>query len=107
MFDFKKLTNDLLEAKEAAKASMTGEDGGSANRDCMTIALPRLNEEKVINAIKESGLWTRGKRDWIGKRYFISVPFGGQGNDRCRQVKAMCDHMKSKGYDVLMFCQID
>ena len=107
MFDFKKLTNDLIEAKEAARLAMTGDDGGTANLDCMTLALPRLNKEKVVGAVKEAGLYTRGKRDWIGKRYFLNVPYGCQGNDRCRQVKAMCEVMKNKGYNVLMFCKMN
>lgn len=36
-----------------ALKSVVGDDGGSANLDCLTISLPRLKEEKVIDAVKK------------------------------------------------------
>lgn len=105
--DYKKLTEDLIKAKEAAKEAVRGEDGGTANLDSMTIALPGAREEKVIQAEKDAGLYTRGRRQWIGTRYFISVPIAAQGNDRCRQVEAMCKVMREAGYDILMYEQAD
>lgn len=107
MIDYKKLTDDLIKAKESALSAIKNEDGGTANLDCMTIKLPRYNEEKVIAAVKEAGLYTRGKREWLGTRYFIHPPVGSMGNDRCRQVTAMCRVMESLGYSVLMFEQTD
>lgn len=106
-FDYKKLTKDLIEAKEMALKSVIGDDGGSANLDCLALSLPRLREEKVIHAVKEAGLYTRGKTNWIGKRYFIHAPHGSQGSDNTRQIEAMRDCLKEKGYDVLIFCQMD
>lgn len=50
-----------------ALKSVVGDDGGSANLDYLTISLPRLKEEKVIDAVKKAGLWTRGKQNWIGQ----------------------------------------
>lgn len=44
--DYKKLTEDLLKAKEAAKKAVKGEDGGTANLDSMTIALPGSERRK-------------------------------------------------------------
>lgn len=105
--DYKKLTNDLIKAKEAAEKAVKGEDGGSANLDCMTIALKGAREEKVIQAVRKAGLYTRGRRVWIGTRYFISQPIGAQGNDRVRQVDAMCKVMQEAGYDVLKYEQMD
>lgn len=105
--DYKKLTEDLINAKEAAKEAIIGEDGGTANLDSMTIALPGAREEKVIQAVKDAGLYTRGRRQWIGTRYFISPPIGSQGNDRVRQVEAMCKVMREAGYDILMYQQMD
>lgn len=86
---------------------VAGDDGGSANLDRLAISLPRLNEEKAIEAIKRAGLWTSGKRKWIGQRYFISAPHGSQGNDNTRQIEAMRDYLKEKGYDVLIFYKMD
>ncbi len=106
-FDYKKLTQDLIEAKEAALKSVIGDDGGSANLDCIALSLPRLREEKVIQSVKEAGLYTRGKTDWIGKRYFIHAPHGSQGNDNTSQIEAMYECLKEKGYDVLIFYQMD
>lgn len=106
-FDYKKLTRDLIEAKDAALKAVMGDEGGSANLDCIALSLPRLREEKVIEAVKEAGLYTRGKTNWIGKRYFISAPHGSQGNDNTKQIEAMRDCLKEKGYDVLIYYQMD
>lgn len=106
-FDYQKFTNDLIEAKEKALKSVIGDNGGSANLDRLAIFLPRLKEEKVIEAIKKAGLWTSGRHNWIGKRYFISAPHGSQGNDNTRQIETMRDYLKEKGYDVLIYYQMD
>lgn len=106
-FDYQKFTNDLIEVKEKALKSVIGDNGGSANLDRLAISLPRLKEELVIEAIKKAGLWTSGKRNWIGKRYFINAPHGSQGNDNTRQIEAMRDYLKEKGYDVLIYYQMD
>lgn len=105
--DYKKLTEDLIKARLAAEEAAKGEDGGSANRDTMTIKLPRANEKKVMEAVKDAGLYTRGRQNWIGPRFFISPPACGQGNSRVRATEAMEKVMKEAGYDVLMYCQID
>ncbi|ADZ84477.1 hypothetical protein [Cellulosilyticum lentocellum] len=107
MIDYKKLTDDLVKAREAAEKAVTGEDGGTANLDSLTLKLKGYREVKVIEAVKAAGLYTRGKREWIGTRYFIGPPVGAQGNDRVRQVEAMYKVMEDLGYDVLMFCQMD
>ncbi|OZV12289.1 hypothetical protein CIW83_09320 [Tissierella sp. P1] len=104
--DYKKLTEDLIQARLAAEKAAEGEDGGTANLDTMTIKLPRANEKKVIEAVKKAGLYTRGRRDWLGPRYFISGP-GGQGNSNTRAVEAMTKVMREAGWNVLIYYQMD
>lgn len=99
-FDYEKFTNDLIEAKEKALKTVIGDKGGNANLDRLAIYLPRLNEEKVIEAIKKAGLWISGKHR---KRYFINVPHGSQGNVNTRQIEIIRDFLKEKGYDVLVY----
>lgn len=105
--DYEKLTKDLIKAREAAQKAVKGEDGGTANFDCMTLALKGTREERVIQAVEAAGLRTFGKTQWIGVRYFINPPIGAQGNDRCRQVKEMCRVMQELEYDVLEFEKAD
>ena len=103
---YKKLTEDLMKARKAAEGATTGEDGGSANRDCLTIKLKGYRENNVIKAINNAGL-TGFKAEWLGPRFFINPPKCGQGNDRVRQVEAMYKVMSDLGYDTLMFEQMD
>ncbi|SCG82682.1 hypothetical protein DW1_1109 [Proteiniborus sp. DW1] len=105
--DYKKLTEDLIMAKQAAEEAAKGEDGGTANLDTMTIKLPRANENKVIEAVKKAGLYTRGKSEWIGPRFFISPPKCGQGNSRNRAVEAMAKVMREAGWGILVYYQMD
>lgn len=105
--DYEGLTRDLIRAKEAAEKAVTGEDGGTCNLDCLTLQLKGYREKKVIEAVKAAGLYTRGKREWLGKRYFIQPPKAAQGNDRVRQVNAMYEVMNDLEYDCLMFEQMD
>lgn len=105
--DYEKLTEDLIKARLAAEEAAKGEDGGTANLDTMTIKLPRARENKVIEAVKKAGLYTRGKTEWIGTRYFIPSPRCGQGNSRNRAVEAMKEVMREAGWDVLIYYQMD
>jgi hypothetical protein len=105
--DYKKLTTDLIKAREAAEEAGKGEDGGTANLDTMTISIPRANEKKVIEAVQAAGLHTSGRENWIGSRFFISPPRCGQGNSRVRATEAMAKVMREAGWDVLMYCKMD
>jgi len=105
--DYVKLTEDLIKARLAAEEAGKGEDGGTANRNTMTIKLPSANEKKVIEAVKAAGLYTRGRARWIGSRYFISPPACGQANSRVRATRAMEKVMEEAGYHVLMYCRMD
>jgi hypothetical protein len=105
--DYKKLTQDLIKARIAAEAAAKGGDGGTANLDTMTIQLPRANEKKVIASVEAAGLFTMGRREWIGPRYFISPPACGQGNSRVRATEVMEKVMRESGWEVLIYCQMD
>jgi hypothetical protein len=107
MIIYERLTNDLIQAKEAAIKVAKGDDGGTVNLDCMTLSIPRAREAKVLEAVKASGLYCRGKRHWIGPRYFIGPPGCDQGNARVRQVQAMAEVMRQAGWDVLVYEKAD
>ena len=106
MIDYEKLANDLIKARKAAEQSVIGEDGGSANRDYLTLKLKGYREDKTLEIIRKSGL-SGFKAEWIGQRYFICPPKGAMGNDRVRQVEAMYKVMSEAGYDALMYQQMD
>jgi len=105
--DYKKLTEDLIKAKQAAIEAAEGDDGGSANLDAMTLRVPYTRESKVVEAIKEAGLFCRGRSEWIGPYYFIQPPKCGQGDSRYRAVTAMAKAMEQAGYSVLVYHQMD
>lgn len=107
MNKYDKLAEDLREAKEAGIEAAKGEDGGSANLDCIFLVLPRWKEEKVLEAIKESGLYCLGKTSWIGTGYMIDPVGCGIGNSRYRAVQTMAKVLEGKGYDMLIYYQMD
>jgi len=75
--------------------------------DSVFLYLPRMREIKVLEAIKNAGLYCRKKTNWIGMGYMISPVGCGQGNSRDRAQKAMLDSLKSDGYNVLGFYRMD
>lgn len=106
-YNFDQLRKDLEEAREKAIKASTGEDGGSANLDKLALALPCVKKQSVVETIRKAGLYTIGKVEWIGKRYFISAPIPKQGNDNTRQIEVMYQSLKEKGYDVLIYWKMD
>lgn len=107
MDKYKKLTEDLLEAKDhAVEFAKDEDDGGTANLDSTFLILKGWKEEKVIEAIKNAKLYCNGKRDWIGKGYFISLNVG-QGNRRTIARNRFMRVLKSKGYKVVGFDKMD
>lgn len=106
--DWNKLVTDLREANAAAKAAADAvDDGGTANLDSVFLRLPRMREVKVLQAIKDAGLYCRAKREWIGPGYMITPTSGGQGNKRARAVTEMCAQMRLRGWDVLAYRKVD
>ncbi len=106
MNKYKKLENDLREAYEIAKEAATGDDGGTANLDSTFLKLKGWGEKKVLEAIKNAGLYCRGKTEWIGTGYMINTG-GGQGNDRMRVRNKFLSVLEEKGYKVLAYNQMD
>lgn len=105
--DYKKLEQDLIKAKEASIQAGTGDDGGSANMDSVFLILPRAREKKVLEAIKNAGLFCRERIHWVGSGYLIPPCGCGQGNSRNRAMEAMKQSLKDSGYEVLGFYKVD
>jgi hypothetical protein len=106
MNKYETLSKDLKEAVEEAIKSKIGDDGGTANKDATFLTLKGWREEKVLEAIKDAGLYCRHKTQWIGTGYLINTA-GGQGNDRTRVRDRVKQVLKDKGYDVLVFNKMD
>lgn len=105
MDKYEKLTEDLRVAVNETKHLEETEDGGTCNFDSPSLALPRWRSDKVEAAVHAAGLHTR-KWSWLN-RWVISTPSSGQGNRRTRRAEAMCDILKQRGYDTLMYYQMD
>lgn len=107
-FDGKKLTSDLIAANKAASEAIKGmPDGGSANLDSVFLSVPRAQETKVLEAIRNAGLYCTGKRQWIGAGYFITPTGAGQGDTRYKAVQVMTQHLREAGWDALAFQKAD
>ncbi len=104
--DYKKLTDDLIKAKEAAIEAAKGKDGGTANLDTVTIELPRAREDKVHQAADAAGL-NVFKLNWFGPRYFVYPPACGMGDSRVRATEAMRDVLRDAGYRTMMYQKSD
>ncbi|MEK5477527.1 hypothetical protein NYE70_11340 [Paenibacillus sp. FSL R5-0407] len=106
--DRNKLVTDLREANAAAKAAADAVgDGGTANLDSVFLRIPRQREVKVLQAIKDAGLYCRGKRQWIGQGYMITPTSGGQGNKRAKAAEVMTKELNDRGWDALTFYKVD
>lgn len=102
-----KLSNDLKDAYNVTTRAIEGiQDKGTSNLDKVFLVLPRAREDKVIEAIKEAGLYCRGKRQWIGTGYMISVS-NGQGDQNTQAVTVFTEFMKSRGYEAIAFRKVD
>ncbi|BCJ86467.1 hypothetical protein [Effusibacillus dendaii] len=106
--DYEKLVTDLKNANEKAVIEAEKyDDGGSANLDRVFLRIPGARESKVLEAIKQAGLYCRSKRQWIGTGYFISPTVNGQGNKRYIGVETMSKHLRECGWDTLVFAKMD
>lgn len=103
---YEQLTIDLREAYSEALKVKTNDDGGTANLDSTFLILKGLHESKVLESIKNSGLYCSGKSNWIGVGYLISTG-GGQGNNRTRIRDRFAKVLSEKGYDVVHFDKMD
>lgn len=105
--DYSKLTDDL-KAVQREVDLVTGEmeDGGTANVDKVFLTLPRAREAKVLEAIRNAGMYCRAKRRWIGDGYMLTVS-KGQGDVNTKAVTVFVAEMERRGYDVLAYRQMD
>lgn len=93
-----------MEVKAAADAI---HDGGSANLDSVFLRVPRQPETRVLQAIRDAGLYCRGRREWIGSGYMITPTSGGQGDKRYKAVTVMCAELTARGWTVLPYRKMD
>lgn len=107
MDKYEQLTIDLKEAYQEALKAQTGNDGGTCNLDATFLRLKGWREEKVLESIKNAGLYCKGKRAWIGMGYMLNTSGGNQGNDRTRVRDKFAEVLKNKGYDVIHFDLMD
>ncbi|KAA8782539.1 hypothetical protein EC604_01585 [Paenibacillus amylolyticus] len=105
--DYAKFAEDLKAANKAAQEATEGmEDGGTANLDKVFLTMPRAHEAKVLEAIRNAGLYCRAKRRWIGDGYMLTVS-KGQGDVNTKAVTVFVAEMERRGYDVLAYRQMD
>ena len=107
MDKYEQLTQDLIEAKNlAVEGDKIVDDGGSANLDSTFLRLPRWNESKVLEAIRNADMFCGKKMKWIGQGYLLSVNTGmGYKRTVARNIFLKC--LREKGYDVLSFDRMD
>jgi hypothetical protein len=104
----KKLTEDLKVANQLASKAIEGmNDGGSANLDCVFLRVPRIRESKVLEAIRNAGLYCRRKTKWIGQGYMIRPTGTGQGDTNYVAVRTMTAYLRDREWDVLTFEKVD
>lgn len=67
----------------------------------------QARETKVLEAIKEAGLYCRAKTGWISQGFMINPNSGGQGNVRAKATEIMTQELRKRGWDVLTFYKMD
>ncbi|MFW5436586.1 hypothetical protein [Paenibacillus apiarius] len=107
--DYNKLIQDLRDANSAAKAAADRvDDGGSSNLDGVFLRIPKARESKVLEAIKEAGLYCRCKRRWIGDGYMLQPDSGGgQARKREKAATVFMRELEARGWDVITFRKAD
>lgn len=105
---YAKLAEDLKAAAcKAVHVARATEDGGTCNMDSVSVKLPGWSRAKVEQAAKAAGVgcfvWNlRG-----AKRYVFPVRVCAQANARTAAAEAMRDSLRTSGYDIGMYYQID
>jgi len=106
---YAELTQALLNAREAAKAYIDTEDGGTCNFDSPAIDYKAMHmqKSKVADAIQSAGLRCF---EWNCYKYKYLVVCGicaGQGNRRTQMAEAAHNYLKSAGIATTMYYQMD
>lgn len=104
----KALAAAFAAAKHAAQAAKPGDDGGTANLDCVFLSARRgLTAATVRKAAEVAGVAISARwqsRWWNGWLVFISE---GQGARNTRMAEAACRALRNAGYDASVYYQID
>lgn len=103
-----KLTADCETAKRVAlRAIVELEDGGTCNLDSTFLAIEKgVPTKTVLDAVTSSGLMARPSK-WLGRGVMISPPGTGQAKRRMASNEALLDSLKSAGWPVSPFYQMD
>jgi hypothetical protein len=103
----RRLAEALLRAKVAARDAQPGDDGGSANLDCVVLApQPGLTERIVAAAAEAAGVSYHRRRSGVWKGWFLN--FGqGQGAMNTRMVEAACEALNRAGETATVYYRID
>ncbi|MDR3560509.1 MAG: hypothetical protein P4N59_03565 [Negativicutes bacterium] len=109
MDKYSKLTEDLRTVQQVVDLlTADSEDGGTCNLDAVFIRLPRYNEEKTNEAIHAAGLsGFKCRHSWFGTGFIVNPNTSGQGNRRARAATVMYNELKSKGYELSHWQQMD
>ena len=106
---YAKLAEDLrvaLAAGQAAEAE-NPEDGGTCNFDSPALFLPHWNYGMIEQASREAGCRCYEWKLFGSKMIVFTPDSGAQANARSRNAEAMCEELKSRGYDAKMYYQMD
>ena len=104
---YRKLSEDLRKAADAAREVYPGGDGGTCNFDSLLLHLPRWNQYLIEAAARLAGIRVFDTRYFGVKHYIFSTPCGGQADARTRQAECMCKVMESLGYSAGVYYQVD
>lgn len=93
-------------AAAAGHRANAGEDGGTSNFDCATLALPsRVPAARIEEIAAAAGLCAEKRRSGA---WHISLDAPtGQGNRNTRVAHAIRDALQAAGVETSMYCQMD
>lgn len=106
---YAKLAEDLRAALAVGRAAENAdrEDGGTCNFDSPSLYLPRWNYSLIERAAREAGCSCYEWKLFGSKNIVFTPDSGAQANARSRNAEAMCDELKRRGYDAMMYYQCD
>jgi hypothetical protein len=101
-----RLVTAFKAANEAAIAADPKNDGGSCNFDTPVLRLPGVRQEDVFACATAAGIGV-DRTKWLGPGYFVRTAARGQAMRRTVMAEAACKELKARGYDVMMYYQLD
>lgn len=108
MIDFNKLERDIIQAQRAINAITNHEDGGTCNFDTCCIYLGRKSK-KLVEGLAQMDLRVEpvGMGKYWSGWWFVFFNVKGQGNCRTRMVECGANVLRSLGYNVQIYYQVD